>query len=799
MDKKRLSKIFFNFLLLLALFYVVFFGTNSFTSKSEITYNEFLSMIDEGKVDSVEIGQSQIKIIPIGENKEYYTKYVEYDSLVDKLYEADVDFEASNEGTFNFSSILLSIILNFGPLVFFFFIINKLVGGKNGNGIFNAGKSNAKLNINKNTGITFADVAGQEEAKEQLTEIIDFLHNPKKYQEIGAKIPKGALLVGPPGTGKTLMAKAVAGEANVPFFSVTGSEFIEMYVGVGASRIRDLFEQAKQHAPCIIFIDEVDSIAKTRDSGSRSGTNDEREQTLNQLLAEMDGFDSSKGIIILAATNRPESLDKAFLRAGRFDRKIIVEKPDFRGRVETLKVHSKNVKLSDDVNFDAIAYATTGSVGADLENIVNEAALRAVKLGRKMVCQEDLMEAVETVFAGKEKKDRVMSDKEKRLVAYHEVGHATIAAMQKNSSPVQKITIVPRTKGSLGYTLQIPEEEKFLSSKEDMINEIKTLLGGRCAEEVVFNTITTGASNDIERATEIATQMITIYGMSDKFDMMALESVHNIYLDMGRTRNCSEQTSTEIDKEVLNIIRTCHEDAKNIIKDNIPMIDEVVEYLLKKESITGDEFMAIFRKYYPETTPETTRNPRRTKLRTEKKESEIKDVAKNVEPKELALEKETETKKPEFNGQEDIVKEETYPTLKDDKKEQITQETNTEKEIQETEENIEVKEEKPIVIAAPPKKEELQKEEAKKEEQKEEKLPKPIRIDRPSASVLGPQKQKQKKNKNKATATDMKNLLDSVQKEKKKKLYEESVEESKEEPKQEQSNDDIDDITEDMF
>lgn len=783
----------------------VFSKGELFTQNTDITYDEFLKMVDEKKVDEVEITNSGLNIKVINDKAVYHTGYMEYDNLVEKLYDANVKFKKTQSS--EFGQVILSIILTFGPILLMIWLFSRLFTKEGGGpgGVFSMGKSKASLDVNKNTGITFKDVAGQEEAKEQLTEIIDYLHNPRKYQEIGAKIPKGALLVGPPGTGKTLLAKAVAGEAKVPFFSVTGSDFIEMFVGVGASRVRDLFEQAKQNAPCIIFIDEVDAIAKSRDGIARSGSNDERDQTLNQLLSEMDGFDSSKGIIILAATNRPEILDKAFLRAGRFDRKVIVERPDFKGRVETLKVHSKNVRLDSTVDFKAIAYATTGSVGADLENIVNEAALRAVKFGRKAVAQEDFMEAVETVFAGKEKKDRIMSDKEKRLVAYHEVGHAVVSALQKNTSPVQKITIVPRTKGSLGYTLQVPEEEKFLSSKEEMLEDITTFLGGRCAEEVIFNTITTGASNDIEKATEIARQMITIYGMSDKFDMVALESIQNRYLDGTPIKNCSEATATKIDDEVLSIIKTCHNKAKKIIEDNRDLMDEVANYLIEKESITGEEFMDIFNMYHPEIELKTT-----TVEDFDKEEKPI-----NLEKKEYTpITKEVPKEEPQ--KKEEVVKEEPKKETKKEIPLIIKDETILEEPKEEVKEEKEV-EEKPKVIHI----------EQPKEEPKEEKQ----KVERPSASVLGPKK---KKKKNKATASDMRSLLDSVQnsqnkeepkkEEPKKKLYEEAKEEpvKKETKKQENEVDEIkaesakpatnpktsdyandkgniDDITEDMF
>ena len=467
--------------------------------------------------------------------------------------------------------------------------IAKKMGG--GGGPMSFGKNTAKIYAQKETGVTFADVAGQEEAKESLNEIVDFLHQPEKYNAIGAKLPKGALLVGPPGTGKTLLAKAVAGEANVPFYSLSGSDFVEMFVGVGASRVRDLFKQAVANAPCIVFIDEIDAIGKSRDN--QMGGNDEREQTLNQLLSEMDGFDSSKGVVILGATNRPEVLDKALLRPGRFDRRVIVEKPDLKGREDILKVHVKDVKLGDDVDLNAIALGTSGCAGADIANIVNEAALRAVRLGRDKVNQSDFMEAIEVIIAGKEKKDRILTEKEKKIVAYHEVGHALATALQKNTMPVQKITIVPRTMGSLGYTMQMPEEEKYLMSKEEMIEQITTLLAGRAAEEVIFNTVTTGASNDIERATAMARAMVAQYGMSDRFDMMGLESIQNKYLDGRNVRNCAEVTSAEVDSEVLKIITDCHKNAIDILKKNEGVLHKIAAFLIEKETITGKEFMEI--------------------------------------------------------------------------------------------------------------------------------------------------------------------------------------------------------------
>ena len=521
-----------------------------------------------------------------------YTTVRVYDIyLIDKLESAGIEYEeardTSNAWWLNVLQFLLMLGLIYLVMSLFMRVLakNGMMGG--------VGKSKAKVYVEKKTGVTFADVAGQEEAKESLVEMVDFLHNPKKYLEIGAKLPKGALLVGPPGTGKTLLAKAVAGEANVPFFSMSGSDFVEMYVGVGASRVRDLFKEANSMAPCIIFIDEIDAIGRSRDTAGHGGDS-EREQTLNQLLSEMDGFDTSKGIVILAATNRPEVLDKALLRPGRFDRRVIVEKPDLKGRIDTLKVHSKDVKMDETVDFEELALATSGAVGADLANIINEAALAAVKAGRQYVSQKDLFESVEVVFAGKEKKDRILSEKEKRVVAYHEIGHAMIIALQKHTEPVQKITIIPRTMGALGYVMQVPEEEKYLNTKAEMLADLVTALGGRAAEELKFDSVTTGASNDIEQATAKARAMITLYGMSDKFGMVALESTQNRYLDGRRVLNCSEETATEIDKEVQKMLKKAYKQAYRMLKENEQVLDKLAEYLIEKETITGKEFMEIF-------------------------------------------------------------------------------------------------------------------------------------------------------------------------------------------------------------
>ena len=530
----------------------------------------------------------------------YYTVSMNDALLVNRLKEAEDNNKISSyeqqdsSGSNAILSVMVSYVLPFVLIYAMMYFVMRGIG-KGGGMMGSVGKSNAKVYVEKKTGVTFADVAGQDEAKESLTEMVDFLHNPGKYIEIGARLPKGALLVGPPGTGKTLLAKAVAGEANVPFFSLSGSDFVEMFVGVGASRVRDLFKQAQSMAPCIIFIDEIDAIGKSRDS-RYGGGNDEREQTLNALLAEMDGFDSSKGLVILAATNRPEVLDKALLRPGRFDRRVIVERPDLKGRVETLKVHAKNVKMDETVNFDEIALATSGAVGSDLANMINEAALAAVKDGREAVSQKDLLEAVEVVIAGKEKKDRILGEEEKKIVSYHEVGHAMAIAVQKNTEPVQKITIVPRTMGARGYTMQVPEEEKYLMSKEQMLSELVTLFGGRAAEEVVFNSVTTGASNDIERATQIARAMVTQYGMSERFGLMGLESVQNRYLDGRAVMNCSDATGALIDEEVKEMLKVAYDKAKKIIEDHREVMDEIAEFLIEKETITGKEFMEIYNK-----------------------------------------------------------------------------------------------------------------------------------------------------------------------------------------------------------
>lgn len=568
----------------------------------EIGYGEFLSMVDRGEVESVILAPDKIMIYPKQieseqskpnslKNTRYYTGTVNDFNLIPKLHNAGINFKREIQDEVSpLIQFVVSWILFIGVFYFLWTILSKSMS-KRMNGVMNFGDKASKIYAEKKTGIKFSDVAGQEEAKASLTEIVDFLHHPEKYTEIGAKLPKGALLVGPPGTGKTLLAKAVAGEAEVPFFSITGSDFVEMFVGVGASRVRDLFKQAEQKAPCIVFIDEIDAIGKSRDNQMQS--NDERENTLNQLLSEMDGFDSSKGVVILAATNRPEILDKALLRPGRFDRRIIVDKPDIKGRVEILKVHSKDVKMDNNIDLEAIALATSGTAGADLANIINEAALRAVKMGREVVLQEDLFEAVEVVIAGQEKKDRVMNTEERKIVAFHEIGHALVAAKQKDTQPVHKITIVPRTSGALGYTMQMPEQEKYLMSKEEIYSEIAILMGGRAAEEVQFDIATTGASNDIERATGLARKMVSMYGMSEKFGMMALESSKNQYLDGRQIQTCANETAAMLDEEVRKIVNSAYERAKEILMNNIEIMRRAAEFLISKETITGGEFMQI--------------------------------------------------------------------------------------------------------------------------------------------------------------------------------------------------------------
>ena len=595
----------FILLTLVALFvYALISNSISHASTQEKSYSDFIKQLDKGNVKSVEFDSYEIdyKLVDDGHKDydiTYYTGRVADDELVPTLKKAktsegkSIEIKAAipdNTSTwiFNILSFIVPLILLWMLLAF----VSKKMGGSMGMGV---GKSTAKVYVEKSTGVNFKDVAGQDEAKESLQEVVDFLHNPKRYTDIGAKLPKGALLVGPPGTGKTLLAKAVAGEAGVPFFSLAGSDFVEMFVGVGASRVRDLFKEAQKMAPCIIFIDEIDAIGKSRDS-RYGGGNDEREQTLNQLLAEMDGFDTSKGLLILAATNRPEVLDKALLRPGRFDRRIIVDKPDLKGRLETLKVHSKDVKMDESVDLDALALATAGLVGSDLANMINEAAINAVKNGRQLVNQSDLFEAFELVaVGGKEKKDRVMSDKERKIVSYHEVGHALVSALQKNTEPVQKITIVPRTMGALGYTLQTPEEEKYLETKDELLAKITTYMAGRAAEVLVFNSVTSGAANDIENATKIARAMVTMYGMSDKFGMMCLATVQNQYLEGGAGLICGENTASQIDDEVLSIINSSYAEAMKLLDENREILDSISDYLYEKETITGKEFMKMFR------------------------------------------------------------------------------------------------------------------------------------------------------------------------------------------------------------
>ena len=591
-------------------------------SSCEIAYSELVELVEEGKVKSIEFGNTVFTITPVDgftytddDGKRYDQNYTLFTTIIPDATEKLITLCDEHGVTYTkpyqppvspiltfMVSYILPTVLMVGAFMLLMNFIAKKSGGMGGiGGIGNVGKANAKVYMEKSTGVTFADVAGQDEAKESLVEIIDFLHNPEKYTAIGAKIPKGALLVGSPGTGKTLLAKAVAGEAKVPFFSISGSDFVEMFVGVGASRVRDLFAEASKVAPCIIFIDEIDTIGKSRDGGRFGGGNDEREQTLNQLLAELDGFDPGKGIIVLGATNRPEVLDKALLRPGRFDRRITVDRPNLAGRLATLQVHTRNIHLAEDVNLEKIAQATAGCVGADLANLVNEAALRAVRLGRSAVNQNDLLAAFETVIAGSEKKGTVITDEEKRIIAYHEVGHALVAAKQKNAQPVSKITIVPHTQGALGYTLHLPEEEKFLMSREDILAEIRTLLAGRSSEEVVCHTMTSGAANDIERATEMARNLVARFGMCEEFDMMALGSVQNQYLDGTYSMSCAQETYAAADRAVIAIIRQCHEDARRMLEENRELLDKIAAYLLKKETITGQEMMAIIEGRDPET------------------------------------------------------------------------------------------------------------------------------------------------------------------------------------------------------
>ena len=598
-NKKRNYQLYVILAIVAAVTVALITGLDSLVKKSttkKVTYDEFVEAVEEGKVDSVKISSARVTFTLTDDLRmTYYTPYLPDSNLLPMLNEAGVEYTGTVDSSG--SAILEFILMYILPFALIWILMGffmRRIGGGSG-GMMGIGKANTATNMRRATGVTFADVAGEDEAKESLTEIVDFLHNPQKYVQIGAKLPKGALLVGPPGTGKTLLARAVAGEAKVPFFSLSGSDFVEMFVGVGASRVRDLFKTAQQNAPCIIFIDEIDAIGKTRDT--RYGGNDEREQTLNQLLSEMDGFDASKGVLVMAATNRPEILDKALLRPGRFDRRVIVDKPDLKGRIAILKVHAKDVRMDDSVDLEAIALATSGAVGSDLANMINEAAITAVKRGSQVVSQKDLLEAVEVVLVGKEKKDRVMNQKERRIVSYHEVGHALISALQKDSEPVQKITIVPRTMGALGYVMQTPAEEKFLNSKEEILNMVVMALGGRAAEELVFNSVTTGASNVIEQATAYVRNMITMYGMSEEFGLMALETVENQYLDGRRVLNCADATAAQIDQVVKETLKKCYEQAKQLLSENREVMDHLAEFLIKEETITGKEFMEIFHKY----------------------------------------------------------------------------------------------------------------------------------------------------------------------------------------------------------
>ena len=614
-------------------------------TNSEVTYSEFIQMVNDGKIDKIVIEDDRVNIYPKETKAEdqlgfgysltgystvtYYTGKAEADSdLTKRMLDAGVT--VSSEVPDSSGAILTFILYYIAPILLMWFLLSIIFRRMGrGGGPLSVGKSNAKVYVQKETGVTFKDVAGEDEAKESLVEVVDFLHNPSKYAKIGAKLPKGALLVGPPGTGKTLLAKAVAGEAHVPFYSLAGSDFIELYVGVGASRVRDLFSEASKNAPCIIFIDEIDAIGRSRDS-KYGGGNEEREQTLNQLLSEMDGFDSSKGVLILGATNRPEILDKALLRPGRFDRRIIVDKPDLKGREEILKVHSKDVKMDETVDLKGIALATSGAVGSDLANMINEAAINAVKAHREYVCQQDLMEAVEQVLVGKEKKDRILSKEERKIVSYHEVGHALISAVQKNTEPVQKITIVPRTMGALGYVMQVPEDEKYLQTKDEIIEDIIVALGGRAAEEVIFNTVTTGAENDIEKATNMARSMITMFGMSDKFGLMQLESIQNRYLDGNRILNCSDQTAAQVDAEVQKLLANCYDRAKQIIREHLDAMDKIAQFLIEEETITGKEFMKIYREVenIPEPTEEEQEKAKQGRIYATRAESAL--VGENV-------------------------------------------------------------------------------------------------------------------------------------------------------------------------
>jgi len=641
--------------LVIILFMTYFMRAMTSNSNKEVTYSEFIKMLEEDKVESVVIEDDRIHIIPKVSADEinynifsgaatvitYYTgKAEDNTTLTDRLLKAGVPVSSEVPDS---SGVVMSFVIYYVLPIILMWVILSFVFRRmsKGGGPLSIGKNNAKVYMQRETGVTFKDVAGEDEAKESLVEVVDFLHNPGRYVKIGAKLPKGALLVGPPGTGKTLLAKAVAGEAHVPFYSLAGSDFIELYVGVGASRVRELFAEASKNAPCIIFIDEIDAIGRSRDN--KYGGNEEREQTLNQLLSEMDGFDSSKGVLVLGATNRPEILDKALLRPGRFDRRIIVDKPDLKGREEILKVHSKDVKMDETVDLKGIALATSGAVGSDLANMINEAAINAVKAHREYVCQQDLMEAVEQVLVGKEKKDRILSKEERKIVSYHEVGHALISAIQKNTEPVQKITIVPRTMGALGYVMQVPEDEKYLQTKDEIIDDIIVTLGGRAAEEVIFNTVTTGAENDIEKATSMARSMITMFGMSEKFGLMQLETVQNRYLDGNRVLNCSPQTEYLVDEEVKKLLADCYEKAKEIIRDHIDTMDKIAQFLIEKETITGKEFMKIYREVenIPEPTEEEIEAAKHGRIYALRPESAA--VGENVPVKEKPKAAETDT------------------------------------------------------------------------------------------------------------------------------------------------------------
>ncbi len=652
-------------------FFIWYMVRNIFISADtqELSYTEFIQMVDNSQVEKVEWGDSQITVYPKSgtvtqnntESKDFYDQYLnqssmtyyvipvnaDAESLVDRMIRHDVEiYKKKPDSSAYIMEMLISFVL---PLVVLFVLMNMMAKrmGNGGGGIMGVGKSTAKMYMQKETGVTFKDVAGEDEAKESLIEIVDFLHNPTKYTAIGAKLPKGALLVGPPGTGKTLLAKAVAGEAQVPFYSLSGSDFVEMFVGVGASRVRDLFKQASSTAPCIIFIDEIDAIGKTRDT--RYGGNDEREQTLNQLLSEMDGFDASKGIMVMAATNRPEILDPALLRPGRFDRRVIVEKPDLKGRVNILKVHAKDVQLDSTVDFDEIALATSGAVGADLANMINEAAITAVKHGRAKVSQSDLFEAVEVVLVGKEKKDRILSQQERKIVSYHEVGHALVAAIQKDAEPVQKITIVPRTMGALGYVMQMPEEEKYLNTKAELHAMLVGYLAGRAAEEIVFDTVTTGAANDIEQATKVARAMVTQYGMSDKFGLMGLATQESMYLTGRTVMDCGDETATQVDEEVMKLLKQCYEESKQILTENRFALDRIAAFLIERETITGKEFMRILHDVQQEheaalqnaaaarntAVPETSVNPTEIETKARELESDVKSAENDRDQKDV--------------------------------------------------------------------------------------------------------------------------------------------------------------------